>query len=201
MSSDQAVTAGDDQKLIVRDIQTGQTSTSFDLGSDTYPIDLDVISGGSGPKKMYTVALGSSDGKVSLFSLNAGQVRLEKKWSAHQGACIRCSASPSGLELLTCGEDGCVKIWSRNGLLRTQLASTGQAVYAADWSPDGQGVVLSESTKILTKSLQPSARHECWNAHAALITALAWGGNDIIASGRPGFKDVLVISFFFVFNP
>ena len=85
---------------------------------------MDVIN--TGQKKMHTVALGASDGKVSLFSLTAGQVRFEKKWTAHQGACIRCVTSPSGLELLTCGEDGQVKVWSRNGLLRTQLASTGQ---------------------------------------------------------------------------
>ena len=78
-----------------------------------------------------------------------------------------------------------------------------KAVYAADWSPDGSAIVISEGTKIMTKSLQlrfftrlslryeiscknlkkPSARHECWNAHAALITALAWGGNDQIVSG------------------
>ena len=79
-----------------------------------------------------------------------------------------------------------------------------KAVYAADWSPDGSAIVISEATKIMTKSLQlrfllqsklnlkisfkkpwkkPSARHECWNAHAALITALAWGGNDQIVSG------------------
>ena len=86
----------------------------------------------TGQKKMHTVALGVSDGKVSLFSLTAGQVRFEKKWTAHQGACIRCVTSPSGLEQLTCGEDGQVKVWSRNGPLRTQLAS-GRGYFINIW--------------------------------------------------------------------
>ena len=29
-----------------------------------------------------------------------------------------------------------------------------KAVYAADWSPDGSAIVISEGTKIMTKSLQ-----------------------------------------------
>ena len=182
LSSDQVVSAGDDQKLIVRDIQTGQVQSELTLGDNTYPIDLDVI--GDRHKKSQTVALGASDGKVSLFTVQSGQVRFEKKWTAHQGACIRCITSPSGAELLTCGEDGLCKVWSRNGLLRTQLASTGQAIYAAAWAPDGSAVVLSEGTKLVTRSLQASARHECWNGHAALITALSWsGGAGLIASG------------------
>ena len=108
LSSDQVVSAGDDQKLIVRDIQTGQVQSEFTLGDNTYPIDLDVI--GDRHKKSQTVALGASDGKVSLFSVQSGQVRFEKKWTAHHGACIRCVTSPSGAELLTCGEDGLCKV-------------------------------------------------------------------------------------------
>ena len=167
--------------------------SSFDLGQDTYPVDLAILGGN---KKLFTICIGSSDGKVSLFTLSgkiskiiwnvcmfhvrmltiffqfskAGQIRLEKKWAAHQGACIQCRASPNGTEILTCGEDGTVKIWSKSGLLRTTLASLGQAIYAVAWSPDGTNVVMSQATKIQTKSIQPSARSEIWNAHSALIT-------------------------------
>ena len=74
------------------------------------------------------------------------------------------------VKILTCGEDGIVKIWSKSGLLRTTLASLGQAIYAVAWSPDGTNVVMSQATKIQTKSIQPSARSEIWNAHSALIT-------------------------------
>ena len=108
--------------------------------------------------------------RIFLQFSKAGQIRLEKKWAAHQGACIQCRASPNGTEILTCGEDGTVKIWSKSGLLRTTLASLGQAIYAVAWSPDGTNVVMSQATKIQTKSIQPSARSEIWNAHTALIT-------------------------------
>jgi len=180
VASDQILSAGDDHKLLLKDIQENKVLSSFDLGQDTYPVDLAILGGN---KKLFTICIGSSDGKVSLFTLSAGQIRLEKKWAAHQGACIQCRASPNGTEILTCGEDGTVKIWSKSGLLRTTLASLGQAIYAVAWSPDGTNVVMSQATKIQTKSIQPSARSEIWNAHSALITAISWGANDIIASG------------------
>ena len=47
--------------------------------------------------------------------------------------------------------------------------------------------MLSDGTKLVTRSLQASssARHECWNGHAALVTSLAWGSGSsgVIASG------------------
>ena len=83
LGADQAVTAGDDQRLVVREVQSGQVVSSLDLGAETYPIDLAVL-GSGGNKKLHAVALASSDGKVTLFSIAAGQIRLEKKWTAHQ---------------------------------------------------------------------------------------------------------------------
>ena len=41
--------------------------SSFDLGQDTYPVDLAILGGN---KKMFTICIGSSDGKVSLFTLS-----------------------------------------------------------------------------------------------------------------------------------
>ena len=41
--------------------------SSFDLGQDTYPVDLAILGGN---KKLFTICIGSSDGKVSLFTLS-----------------------------------------------------------------------------------------------------------------------------------
>uniref|UniRef100_A0A1I7XJK1 WD_REPEATS_REGION domain-containing protein n=1 Tax=Heterorhabditis bacteriophora TaxID=37862 RepID=A0A1I7XJK1_HETBA len=55
--------------------------------------------------------------------------RVEKSVDAHHGAAISTRWSPDGTGLLTCkiiftnqsGEDGTVKMWSRNGMLRSVL--------------------------------------------------------------------------------
>lgn len=188
----------DSHKLLVTDITNKKELISYDIGKDTFPVDLTVLPGVHG-RKGCSVCISSSDGKIAIFTLTGlviphlmskynciylgGQFRPEKRWVAHQGATIQCVSSPNGTEILTCGEDGTVKIWSRNGLLRSTLVSLGQAIYCVDWSPDGSKVVLSSQSKIQTKPITPNARGEIWTAHQPLVTALSWGGNDVIASG------------------
>ena len=142
------------------------------MPGDTFPVDLTVLGGGAG-RKNASVCLATSDGKILTFAYASGQFRAEKRWSAHQGATIQCVASPNGTEILSCGEDGTVKIWSRNGLLRSTLASLGKAAYCVDWSPDGAKVVFSSQSKVQTKAIAPNSRGEIWTAHHPVVTGLA----------------------------
>ena len=68
-------------------------------------------------------------------------------------------------------------------MLRSTLVSLGQAIYCVDWSSDGSRVVFASQSKIQTKSLAPNGRGEIWNGHSPLVSAVSWGGNDVIASG------------------
>jgi intraflagellar transport protein 80 len=52
--------------------------------------------------------------------------REEKKINAHEGAVLLVKWSHDGSALLTTGEDGDVKTWSKNGNLRSCLVSVGQ---------------------------------------------------------------------------
>ena len=52
--------------------------------------------------------------------------REEKKVDkAHTGAVTALRWSYDGTSLLTAGEDGVLKVWSRNGMLRSTLLQTG----------------------------------------------------------------------------
>ncbi|RYG65334.1 hypothetical protein EON64_12150 [archaeon] len=57
-------------------------------------------------------AVSCTDGTVRYISKSG---REEKKISAHEGAVITMKWSHDGNALCTAGEDGDVKIWSKNG--------------------------------------------------------------------------------------
>ena len=54
--------------------------------------------------------------------------RFEKSIEAHTGAVIAVRWSLHGNSLVTAGEDGQIKIWSRSGMLRSTLAQVGKSV-------------------------------------------------------------------------
>ena len=55
------VSAADDHKLVLRNIQENTVTSTFDLGPDLFPVDVAILGGN---KKVYTVCIGSTDGKV-----------------------------------------------------------------------------------------------------------------------------------------
>ena len=79
----------------------------------------------SGKQAADMFALSCTDGTVRFVSKSG---REEKKFSAHEGAVILVRWSHDGSALLTTGEEGDVKIWSKSGNLRSTLISTGQSV-------------------------------------------------------------------------
>ena len=80
--------------------------------------------------------------------------RAERIIEAHKGAVLKSRWNHDGTSLLTCGEDGLLKIWSRSGMLRSTHAQADSPVYAAAWSPFSTGVLYSAG-KIMT--IQPFA--------------------------------------------
>ncbi|XP_026683019.1 intraflagellar transport protein 80 homolog [Diaphorina citri] len=110
---------------------------------------------------------------------------MEEKF-AHidNGATLVGRWSHDGAGILTAGEDGQVKIWSRNGLLRTTLISGGPPVYSAAWSPDSNKVLLTQAKSLVIKPLSPNNKATKWQAHDGLILKVAWcSSTDLILSG------------------
>jgi intraflagellar transport protein 80 len=88
------------------------------------------------------------------------------------------------LELVKDGEDGSVKMWSMNGMLRSVLAQHGRPVYGADWNSDATKIAYSCAENCFIKSLKAQTNPIKWKAHEGVVLCLNWSAvNDLIATG------------------
>ncbi|CAM9332690.1 unnamed protein product [Phaeothamnion confervicola] len=118
------------------------------------------------------VAVATSDGTIRFLS-RAG--REEKKVDAHgPAACTRVAWSHDGSALLSAGEDGRVRVWSRSGNLRSTVADGGRCVLAAAWSPDGEAVAVGFGREIHLKAVQAGKKQLQWPAHQGLVLSVDW---------------------------
>jgi intraflagellar transport protein 80 len=117
---------------------------------------------------------------------------LEKKIAAHAGAVICVAWNSDGSSLVTGGEDGEVKIWSRNGNLRTSLFSSQSPIHALAWGPQGANLLLAHSNVI---SIKPTASNNNskktiqWEAMpkgTGVVTSADWNAvtNLIVTGGE-----------------
>jgi intraflagellar transport protein 80 len=116
-------------------------------------------------------ACGTTDGRLRLVTRTG---KVEKVVEAHRGALICVRWSHDGTALATSGEDGVVKVFSRNGMLRTTLASCDRPVYALAWSPDSDAVAFTTGRDVSIRPLKPSGRKYQWKAHDGLVLCLDW---------------------------
>ena len=102
----------------------------------------------------------------------------------YRGACLTGRWSHDGAGIVTGGEDGAVKIWSRSGMLRSTLAANSVPVYALAWSPDASAVLYAVDKLLTIKPLAPNSKPMQWRAHDGLILCVDWSpSNSRIVSG------------------
>ncbi|CAH2247416.1 intraflagellar transport 80 homolog isoform X1 [Pelobates cultripes] len=124
--------------------------------------------------------LTSSDGKFHLISKFG---RVEKTVEAHSGAVIAGRWNYEGTALLTVGEDGYIKMWSKSGMLRSTVAQTGSPVYSVAWGPDSEKILYPLGKQLIIKPLQPNSKVIQWKAHDGVILNVDWNSvNDRILS-------------------
>jgi len=130
-----------------------------------------------------TFAVSCTDGTYRFISKSG---REEKKIAAHEGAVILIRWSHDGSAILTAGEDGDVKIWSKSGNLRSCLVSLGQSVYCACWGPEDDQVAIGQGKSLVIKSLQANKKNLQWNAHDGVILCVDWNvsNGNIISGGE-----------------
>lgn len=58
----------------------------------------------------------------------------------------------------TAGEDGCIKIWSRIGMLRTKLVINAEPILSADWNSDSSKIVYTQHDTLCIKSLKANVK-------------------------------------------
>ncbi|KAJ3351960.1 Intraflagellar transport protein 80 [Entophlyctis luteolus] len=130
----------------------------------------------SGAAEMY--AAGGTDG---IFP-QAG--RVEKIVEAHKGAVLALKWNYEGSALVSAGEDGNLKIWSKTGMLRSGLVQNGYPIYAVSWSPDNDSILYTNGRNLVIKPIQPSNKPVMWKAHDGVILAVDWNmSSNLIISG------------------
>ena len=118
-AANELLSVSDDKKVWLWNVE-GEPQTQV-AETDTFCTELlwfPTVQGRSKEAEVFVV--GCTDGSFKLIS-KAG--RVEKVVTgAHSGAVTALKWSNDGSSLATCGEDGAVKSWSRNGMFRANLA-------------------------------------------------------------------------------
>ncbi|XP_064241171.1 intraflagellar transport protein 80 homolog isoform X2 [Passer domesticus] len=182
-TADELYSCSDDHQVMRWNPVSSETSRVLKLPQDVYPIDLHWFPRATGGKKQpqaESFVLTSSDGKFHLISKLG---RVEKSVEAHCGAVLAGRWNYEGTALVTAGEDGQVKIWSKSGMLRSTLAQQGTPVYSVSWAPDSDKVLYTSGQQLIIKPLQPNAKVLQWKAHDGLILKTDWNSvNELILS-------------------
>ncbi|XP_045601736.1 intraflagellar transport protein 80 homolog [Procambarus clarkii] len=184
VSPDEVYSCGDDHQLLQWNLVSNETTKLSDLPSDVYPIDLHWLPKTAVQKTKVgseVFLMTAADGKFYIVGRSG---RNEKIVEAHRGAVLVGRWSHDGAGLVTAGEDGLVKIWSRSGMLRSTLAQVSVPVYGAAWAPDSDAVLYTTGTNLIIKPLAPNSKPIQWKAHEGIILKVAWNPNTgLILSG------------------
>ncbi|XP_070538600.1 intraflagellar transport protein 80 homolog [Ptychodera flava] len=183
--ADELYSCGDDHQILKWNLLSDETKQLAKLPNDVYATDIHNFPKALGSKGKQAQAevfvLTSTDGKFHLISRSG---RVEKSVEAHKGAVLSGRWSYDGTAMVTVGEDGQVKIWSRGGMLRSTLAQTTTPVYSVSWGPDSDQVLFTNSKQLIIKSLQANAKPLQWKAHDGVILKVDWNPvNNLILSG------------------
>ena len=106
---------------------------------DAEPICMDWFPTAKGAQEFF--ALGCADGTFKMIS-RAGRVERTVN-DAHQGAIIAIKWSYEGAALATAGDDGQIKVWSRGGMLRSQILNGGKSIYGICWNPENDSILYA----------------------------------------------------------
>ncbi|XP_069474564.1 intraflagellar transport protein 80 homolog isoform X1 [Ambystoma mexicanum] len=184
-TADELYSCSDDHQIMKWNLLTSETTQVVKLPDDIYPIDFHWFPKTNAKKQSQgeIFVLTSSDGKFHLISKLG---RVEKSVEAHSGAVLAGRWNYEGTALVTVGEDGQIKIWSKSGMLRSTLAQQGTPVYSVAWGPDSEKLLYTSGKQLIIKPLQPSAKVLQWKAHDGVILKVDWNAvNDkIISAGE-----------------
>lgn len=124
-TADELYSIGEDHIINRSNLINNEVMKVTELSNEIYPIDMHWFpkSAGGGRKAGVpdVFVMASNDGKIFIMSKNG---KIEKSVEAHNGTCICCRWSYDGTMIVTGGEDGQVKLWSKSGMLRSALVQS-----------------------------------------------------------------------------
>ena len=131
-------------------------------------------------------AASCSDGTLRFIQKSG---TTEKTIQAHEGAAICVKWSQDGTSLASAGEDGEVKLWSRTGNLRSNLASFRRPVHSLSWGGNISSVVVANGNQLCILRTQTKGERIQWEAQPkekGEVLAVDWNGqtNKILCGGE-----------------
>lgn len=179
-SDGELYSAGEDQLVVKGTLDPdADTKPVAELGSCPTALKWCVTSRGGAAEDTFAVAC--TDGTVRLMGRNG---RVDRSFTAHEGAVTCLAWNHDGTALATGGEDGAVMHWSQQGNLRSKLAPSSGCVYALAWAPNQQALVVASGEDLVIKPLVPGAKETSWRAHQGAVLCVDWSPiNDLIVSG------------------
>ncbi|XP_050301884.1 intraflagellar transport protein 80 homolog [Anthonomus grandis grandis] len=183
-STEEVFSISDDNQILSWSVSTNQPTKIAKLGNDMFATDMQFVprfGTNNLGKNSDLVLVTTVDGRFHIINRTG---RIERSVEAHKGAVLVGQWSGDGTSLLTAGEDGFVKVWSRSGMLRSTVVNSDASVYSACWSPDNQSIAYTNGKCVIIKQLAPNTKPLKWKAHEGLVLCLAWSAtSDIIISG------------------
>uniref|UniRef100_A0A0N4Z4S7 WD_REPEATS_REGION domain-containing protein n=1 Tax=Parastrongyloides trichosuri TaxID=131310 RepID=A0A0N4Z4S7_PARTI len=182
IDSEEAISCGDDEQLLLWNTNNVEEKHLMSL-KGTFPTSIQLCSSGSGKKSIKDgMIISTAGGKIIIIRNN----KIEKTVNAHDGACLSVKWSDDGSSFVSCGEEGTIKMWSKNGMLRSVLAKCDNSIYAMSWSPDSSKILYCSAEYCYIKSLKVPISPFKWKAHDSTITCCDWSvsSNLIITGGE-----------------
>ncbi|KAK6112742.1 WD domain G-beta repeat family protein [Brugia pahangi] len=180
--SDELVSVGDDQQVLKWNLVNSDVQVLMHLPSSLYPTGMQWFPHDGFKQQLNDVfALTSTEGKFYICNRNG---RIEKAIEAHKGAVLSGRWSHDGSTFATCGEDGAVKMWSRNGMLRSVLLENGCPVYGICWNSDDSCIAFCCGENCSTKVLKSQISLIRWKAHDGIVLCIDWNAStNLLVSG------------------
>ncbi|GMT31555.1 hypothetical protein PFISCL1PPCAC_22852 [Pristionchus fissidentatus] len=179
-SSDEVLSFGDDQRSLKWNMINLEAAKAADLPQGFYATCMHFFPRGLS-KQNDVFAVATTDGKLHLFSRTG---KIDRSVEAHKGAalCVRWSADGTGI--LTSGQDGTIKMWSRQGLLRSVLATLPSPAYSCAWNGHANKILYTCGESAYIKSLKMQVAPLSWRAHDGIILCADWSSvSDLIVTG------------------
>ncbi|RCN33709.1 WD domain, G-beta repeat protein, partial [Ancylostoma caninum] len=192
----------DDHCLLRWNLSTMEASTVMEMPSTLFATSMQWYPRtGKREGSSDIFALSSTDGRIHFVNKMG---KIEKSFEAHKGAALQAKWCPDGTGLLSCGEDGAVKLWSRNGMLRSVITQMPSPVYClhpdstsslfarflkkTTWVPlhvyvgmfsiscdaASDNILFSNNEYCYIKSLKTQAPPLKWKAHDGLVLCSDW---------------------------
>jgi WD40 repeat protein len=105
------------------------------------------------------------------------------RFSAHTDGVRRVSFSPDGKTIASIPENGIVKLWNANGVLKTTITGDGATINDVSFSPNSQTIALASNNKTIQIWSINGSLKKTIIGHSAGVTSISFSPNgQIIAS-------------------